>query len=136
MYANVTMHGKGEYIFPNVCYIMTCSYEIPIEDRITVYNILDENRNGVASFTFRYLNSTSQCFYRNQSYVPCKPEVCCCDTDGHATHFCYYHTSSVNRTLTLACFLGSSDTIKVKVAGLFTHCTTLYSSYISLKPCF
>ncbi|CAC5421800.1 unnamed protein product [Mytilus coruscus] len=116
MYATVTMHGIGEYIFPNVCYIMTCSYEIPIEDRITVYNILDENNNGVASFTVRYLNSTGQCFYRNPSYVPCKPEVCSCDTDGHATHFCYYHTSSFNGTLTIACFSGSSDNIKVKVA--------------------
>lgn len=119
----MTIYGTGEYIFPNVCYISTCSYEVRKEDRSTLYIIQDADNNALESFTVRYLYSTGQCYYRNPNYVPCKPEVCSCDADGLATNVCYNHTSNVDGALTISCASGSSDTIKVKVAGLLIYIT-------------
>ncbi|CAC5360372.1 unnamed protein product [Mytilus coruscus] len=113
---SLTISGSGNYIIPNTCYELTCSYDTFKDDRRTVYNIIDDKSYGIKSITIRYFNSTGLCFYRNPNYVPCTDDVCSCDKDGMATHICYNHTSRITGIITIHCFSGNSSIIRIPVA--------------------
>ncbi|CAG2238260.1 unnamed protein product [Mytilus edulis] len=89
-----------EYIYPNTCNNITCSYGTAI-DRVTTYTVTDTN-GPLLQNTITQQISTKKCLLG--SIHACGViGICWCDPDGWSTSMCYNHTSGGEGQLTLKC---------------------------------
>ncbi|VDI07996.1 Hypothetical predicted protein, partial [Mytilus galloprovincialis] len=94
--------ATAEYIYPNTCNNITCSYESAIGERTTMFAVTTANGNRLFQHNIIHMISSNICAL--DGYVHCYSiGICWCDPNGFSTSICYNHTSGGEGQLTLQC---------------------------------